>query len=63
MKNTFKSSVKLSYLKVVITSMVVITTFSACKKDKDDTTTTPAIDITFNAAYVVNGVSKQCIGN
>ena len=59
MKNSFKSPVKLSYLKVVITSMVVIATFSACKKDKDDTTTTPAIDITFNAAYVVNGVSNN----
>ena len=59
MKNSIKSTVRLSFLKSVIILMVVISTFSSCKKDNDDTTTTPSTDITYEAAYVVNGVSNQ----
>ena len=45
-----------SSLKVTIISIVLIATFSSCKKDKDDATTTPpSTDINYPAAYVING--------
>ena len=50
MNNSIISIVGLSFLKSAIILMAGLAIFSSCKKAKDDTTTTPSTDITYEAA-------------
>lgn len=59
MKNKIQSSFMLSSLKALTISILIITAFSSCKKDKEETTTTGSTDITYPAAFVVNGGSNS----
>lgn len=48
-------------MKKIILALFLFTSvvFTSCKKDKDNTTTTPSTDMSYNAAYVVNGGSNS----